>query len=130
MFVMALKHFKCDELTRALFWSQPNVDAFDHFSMMKVTETVGGCGNPPVPHAKDSALQPVLGHATGQKHHVRAQEHDRGQMMSNGHSAAAAAAEGVHSVHLRRPSLLLLSVCCSSFVHDHALVHEHDVFGL
>ncbi len=40
--------------------------------------------HPPVQHARDGALLPVLGHAAAQ----------------------------------------------SSFVRDHALVHEHDVFGL
>ncbi len=34
--------------------------------------------HPPVPLAKDSALQPVLGHVTGQKHLSRAQEHEEG----------------------------------------------------
>ncbi len=38
--------------------------------------------------------------------------------------------KGAHSVHLSHLSLLLLSVCCSSFDHDHAVVHERDVIGL
>ncbi len=84
---------------------------------------------PLVLHARDGTHWTILGHATGQNHHVCAQGHDHGQMTSNRHSAAAAAAEGARSVHLCCLSLLLPSVCCSSFVHDHALVHEHDVFG-
>ncbi len=52
------------------------------------------------------------------------------QMTSNRHLAAAAAAEGAHSVYLCQLSLLLLSVCCLSFVNDLALVHKHDVLGL
>ncbi len=47
MFVEALEHFKCDELTRALCQSWQNFDAFDHFSMMKEAETFCGCGHPP-----------------------------------------------------------------------------------
>ncbi len=47
MFVNALEHFSCDELTRGLCWSRPNFDAFDHFSMMKMAETFCGCGHPP-----------------------------------------------------------------------------------
>ena len=48
----------------------------------------------PVPHAKDGALQPVLGHDTAPKYHVHAQEHDRGR-------AAVTAYTGGQSVHLR-----------------------------
>ncbi len=67
--------------------------------------------HPPVPHAKDGALWPVLGHGASQKHLIRAQEDDRGHTTSNRHSAAAAAAavEGIHSVYLCYLSLLLLS---------------------
>ncbi len=69
MFIVTLEHFKCDELA-----------------------------HPPVLHATDGALRPVLGHAAGQKHLVRAQEHDRGQTRD---------ADGEHSVRLCCPSLLL-----------------------
>ncbi len=62
----------------------------------------------PVPHAKDGALQPVLGHATGQKHHVHAQEHDHGQTTSNRHSAAGVTADtGGQSALLLLPLLLI-----------------------
>ncbi len=63
---------------------------------------------PPVPQAKDRAFWPVLGHAAGQKHLVRAQEHDHGQTTSNRHLASAVAAEGAGSFHLCHLSLLPL----------------------
>ncbi len=47
MFVEALEHYKCDELTRAPCRLRPNFDDFDHFSIIKVTETFCGCGHPP-----------------------------------------------------------------------------------
>ncbi len=50
-------------------------------------------------------------------------------MTSNRHLAAAAAAEGVHSVHMCCLSLLLPNVS-RLFVRDHALVHDRGVFGL
>ncbi len=52
--------------------------------------SVDVAAHPQVPHAKGGALWLVLGHGTGQKHLVRTQEHDRGQMRSNRNSAAAA----------------------------------------
>ncbi len=45
MFVKALEHFKCDELTRAPCRSQQRFDVFDHFLKVKVAET------PPPPRA-------------------------------------------------------------------------------
>ncbi len=62
MFVKALEHFKCDELTRAPCRSLPKFDVFDQYMKVKVAEmfwgglpapkppTFGGL-RPPTPHA-------------------------------------------------------------------------------
>ena len=81
MNVKAVEHFKCDELTRAPCQLWLNFDAFDHFSTIKWLKKlfVDVATHPPVLHAKDSTLWTILGHDTGQKHYICAQEHDRGQ---------------------------------------------------
>ncbi len=47
MFVKAIEHFKCDELTRALWRSLLKFDVFDHFFKEKVAEMFWGA--PPSP---------------------------------------------------------------------------------
>ncbi len=43
MFVKALEHFKCDELTRALCRLLPKFDVLDQYMKVKVVEIICGC---------------------------------------------------------------------------------------
>ncbi len=91
MFIVTLEHLKCDELTRGLCRSRPNLDVFDHFSMMKVAETFCGCGHPPSSATCQRPCPPTCPWTCYRPKTPRcAQEHDRGQTTSNRCSPAAA----------------------------------------
>ncbi len=62
MFLKALEHFKCDELTRGLCPLRPN---FDVFSMTQVTETFQWMWPPTFQYARTWCFWPVACPRTG-----------------------------------------------------------------